>query len=129
MRISDWSSDVCSSDLAQRAPAHRRIFLLRAALDIHIGQRLVAADVDGAEDHRPAARRVEHVAIEPLLTVARWQGRRHEELEFGSEQPDAARASTVAARNVCALPRIDHPLARTDTLYTPGPRAASRAGG
>src|SRR3546814_9534156 len=68
MRISDWSSDVCSSDLAQRAPAHRRIFLLRAALDIHIGQRLVAADVDGAEDHRPVARRVEHVAIEPLLT-------------------------------------------------------------
>src|SRR3546814_19758577 len=66
--------------------AHRRIFLLRADLDIHIGLRLVAADVDGAEDHRPVARRVEHVAIEPLLTVARWQGRRHEELEFGAEQ-------------------------------------------
>src|SRR3546814_957369 len=102
MRISDWSSDVCSSDLAQRAPAHRRIFLLRAALDVHIGQRLVAADVDGAEDHRPVARRVEHVAIEPLLAVARRQGRRDEKLEFGAEEPDAARPGQIERGDIFA---------------------------
>src|SRR3546814_106374 len=28
MRISDWSSDVCSSDLASKGPAWRRMFLL-----------------------------------------------------------------------------------------------------
>src|SRR3546814_8116804 len=54
---------------APRAPAHRRIFLLRAALDIPLGPPLVAAAVDGAETHRPVARRVEPVAQEPLLTV------------------------------------------------------------
>src|SRR3546814_1839339 len=45
MRISDWSSDVCSSDLRQRAPALREV--------------AVVADVDaepavGGVEHRPA---------------------------------------------------------------------------
>src|SRR3546814_10651940 len=77
---------------AQGAPTHRRILFERILVDVHIGQRLVAPDVDGAEDHRAVARRVEHIAIEALLSLALRQGGRDEELEFGAEQADAARA-------------------------------------
>ena len=47
-----------------RAPAQRRVLLLDVA---HIGQHLVAADVERAERHRLAAGGVEHGAIERQL--------------------------------------------------------------
>ena len=52
-----------------RAPAERRVFLLEVA---HIGQHLVAADIERAEGHRLLAGGVEHRAIErELLAGAR----------------------------------------------------------
>ena len=49
---------------ADRPPAHRRVLLGRRP---QIGEHLVAADVEGAEGHRPAPRGVEHRRIEGLL--------------------------------------------------------------
>ena len=53
---------------AQRAPAHGRIVLGRHA---PVGQVLVAADIERAEGHRPAAGRVEHLAVVRRLGVGR----------------------------------------------------------
>ena len=54
---------------ADRAPAERRVLLLDRA---HIGQHLVAADIERAEGHRPVAGGVEHRAVErELLADAR----------------------------------------------------------
>src|SRR3546814_6124442 len=89
---SDLQPTLAFERQAQGAPTHRRILFGRILVDVHIGQRLVAPDVDGAEDHRAVARRVEHIAIEALLSLALRQGGRAEELEFGAEQADAARA-------------------------------------
>ena len=51
------------------APAERRIFLLDVA---QIGQHLVAADIEGAEGHRPLAGGIEHGAVKrELLAGAR----------------------------------------------------------
>src|SRR3546814_20008982 len=46
MRISDWSSDVCSSDLAVKADAAAEIQRCRNAVDVHVadaGVNVVAA--------------------------------------------------------------------------------------
>ena len=59
-----------------------------AVVVAQIGQHLVAADIDRAEHHRLVARRIEHVAVEPGLALARRQGGGDQELEFGAEQPD-----------------------------------------
>src|SRR3546814_10885795 len=50
MRISDWSSDVCSSDLADGIERHRRLAIERAASERAFVQRLVAVG-----DHRDDA--------------------------------------------------------------------------
>src|SRR3546814_12156981 len=84
-----------------RSPAHRRILLHRILIDVHIGERLVPADVDGAKDHRPIARRVEYVAIEALLPLALRQRRGDQELKLGAEQSDAARAGQEIGRASC----------------------------
>ena len=44
-----------------RAPAQRRVFL---DLGAHVGQHLVAADVEGAEGHRLGAGGIEHRAVQ-----------------------------------------------------------------
>src|SRR3546814_10435437 len=46
MRISDWSSDVCSSDLLQQRPQGRAIEIRQAAAVAHAG--VVDEDVDDA---------------------------------------------------------------------------------
>ena len=92
---------------AQRAPAHGRI--LRFVADVgQIGQRLVAADVDRAEDDRLSVGRSEHLGIEPLLAVAAGQRRGNEELELGSEQADAVRARRLEVRRILGKAGIDH---------------------
>src|SRR3546814_16715804 len=48
MRISDWSSDVCSSDLARRAPADVGVVAARADVE----QQLLAGIVEHRRDHR-----------------------------------------------------------------------------
>ena len=49
---------------ADRAPAERRVLLLDVA---HVGQHLVAADIERAEGHRLVAGGVEHGAVEREL--------------------------------------------------------------
>ena len=94
---------------AERAPAHGGIVLqLLVAIPLHIGQRLVAADIDGAENDWPVARRVQHILVKPLLLFALRQGRGHQELELGAEQADAIRADQVQRLRVFAQARIDH---------------------
>src|SRR3546814_1183665 len=67
LRISDWSSDVCSSDLAQRPgelrqaealarprrPALQQVLLAGARLRLHLGFVALPVDRD-ARRHRPA---------------------------------------------------------------------------
>src|SRR3546814_15634537 len=50
MRISDWSSDVCSSDLADLELAARQLGLLWPPAGVHVGARLASGRhaVDGA---------------------------------------------------------------------------------
>src|SRR3546814_9938288 len=57
MRISDWNSDVCSSDLAEvpHQLLHARLGLGRERdLDIALPQRLAGLVLDGAEHALPA---------------------------------------------------------------------------
>ncbi len=56
-----------------RAPAERRVLLDDG---LHIGQRLVAADVEGAERHRLGAGGIEHRAIERQLLAGAGQALR-----------------------------------------------------
>src|SRR3546814_10156622 len=58
MRISDWSSDVCSSDLLGHAAADRRLHHVLGAVDVgaHAFERVVLGD-----RHMLQRRRVHHV--------------------------------------------------------------------
>src|SRR3546814_17909539 len=69
---------------------------------------LVPADVGGAKDPRPIARRVEYVAIEALLPLALRQRRGDQELKLGAEQSDAARAGQVERRDILTQSRVYH---------------------
>src|SRR3546814_1656834 len=77
MRISDWSSDVCSSDLA----VHRRLGCLLAQLFLHVEERgnVVGAAVD-QQDDVPAELRA-HRGSRVLTRLERQRGpgevRRH----------------------------------------------------
>src|SRR3546814_12794000 len=67
MRISDWSSDVCSSDLARRAlPAdaeHPRVLVDLAALNLQDGQRNEAKNLlQQVLDGRQATPEIEALA-------------------------------------------------------------------
>ena len=66
----------------------RRVFLLDVT---HVGQDLVAADIEGSEHHRLATRRVEHGTIERLLLAHPRHRRRYHELQLGAKEPDAGR--------------------------------------
>src|SRR3546814_15822950 len=72
---SDLQQTLAFERQAQGAPTHRRILFERIHVDVHIGQCLVAPDVDGAEDHRAVARRVEHSAIAALRSEERREGK------------------------------------------------------
>ena len=85
-----------------RAPAERRILLLDVA---HIGQHLVAADVERAEGHRLVAGGVEHGAVERVLLAGAREIRRHHELQLGAEQADAGGAGIDDVRQVDAQAR------------------------
>ena len=80
-----------------RAPAQRRVLLFDIA---HVGQHLVAADIEGAEGHRLFAGGVEHGAIERKLLAGARQRIRHHELQFGAEQADAGGAGILDMRQV-----------------------------
>ena len=74
---------------ADRAPAERRILLFDVA---HVGQHLVAADIERAERHRLAVGGIEHGAIERVLLAGARKIRRYHELQLGAEQADAGGA-------------------------------------
>ena len=82
---------------ANGPPAERRIFLLEP---LHIGQHLVAADVERAESDRAVAGRVEHGAVKRLLRGQAGKARGEHELQFGAEQSDRLRAGLVEMRQV-----------------------------
>src|SRR3546814_8866750 len=62
MRISDWSSDVCSSDLAQRM-AHRPDMLGRTRRHVADAEMLEHAERDGGEEALRLRRPEEHDLI------------------------------------------------------------------
>ena len=80
-----------------RAPAERGIFLDHG---LHIGQRLVATDVEGAECHWLGASGVQHRAIECELVAGARQALADHELQFGAEQADAGAAGIVDMRQI-----------------------------
>ena len=80
-----------------RAPAERRVLFLEGA---HVGQHLVAADIEGAEGDRLVAGGVQHRAIERKLLAGARKIRRHHELQFGAEQADAGGAGFLDMRQV-----------------------------
>src|SRR3546814_13218129 len=71
MRISDWSSDVCSSDLAARA------------LQFAHGRRFPAAQIGGLHDRHPRARG-RGAGVRSPLSVAVDRPRPVPPLEIGS---------------------------------------------
>ena len=96
-----------------RAPAQRGIFLDHG---LHIGQRLVAADVQRTERHGLCAGRIQHRAIQRELVGRARQALPDHELQFGSEQPDAGAAGIVDMRQVDRKARIDHQFDRLAVL-------------
>ena len=96
-----------------RAPAQRRVLLLDVA---HIGQHLVAADVEGAEGHRLVAGGVEHGAVERELLGGARERRRHHELQLGAEQADAGGAGLGDVRQVDREAGIEHQRHRLAVL-------------
>ena len=96
-----------------RAPAERRVLL---GLVAHVGQDLVAADIERAERHRLVLRGIEHRAVErELIADARHLGRDHE-LQFGAEQADAAGAGLGEMRQVDQQAGVDHQRDRLAVL-------------
>src|SRR3546814_17822693 len=121
MRISDWSSDVCSSDLAvERAEAMRALRHLRRAHErscaeqesAHIGLvGTVAIDFDrGATNELAARRRLDDIGHRPV--------ERHAEIE--RERVGLARGQERPARP----PLAERPRSRA----AHGPPEASRGG-
>src|SRR3546814_14514434 len=75
MRISDWSSDVCSSDLDRRAAdgVHRTLFVDRLANDVE----------DAAERLRAAGHRYLRAGVGDGLAPGQAVGRVHRDREDG----------------------------------------------
>src|SRR3546814_20343442 len=77
LRISDWSSDVCSSDLGHRFVIHsegwrRRPALMARAFSSDLRQRVVEA-VDSGMSRRAAAGRFEIGISTAINWVRRWR--------------------------------------------------------
>src|SRR3546814_12198155 len=84
MRISDWSSDVCSSDLPKRRPG-RRTRANQLAIDPHlrpiVGEELGEASIDDAIGiaHMQRHAEVDERAAAAAEAVVGW--RTHQEIE------------------------------------------------
>src|SRR3546814_19320961 len=80
MRISDWSSDVCSSDLAELAPG------LAAGVDFGVGAVGVVADADKHRRHDQEGHEPDDVvAVVPDRFHDAVAGARSEERRVGKE--------------------------------------------
>src|SRR3546814_18080461 len=106
MRISDWSSDVCSSDLHAKAPC-RLDMLLR-----HIGLGAMRRDA-----HRAHAKIIGALEIMDGADAGEPQGGEHAMLKHLGDRPDPVQVGVrpepiVDARSLQAVPIRD--LARID---------------
>ena len=108
---------------ADRAPAERRVLLLDVA---HVGQHLVAADVERAEGHRLVAGGVEHRAIERQLLAGARKLRRHHELQFGAEQADAGGAGLGECGRSTSRPALIISVDGSPSLVTHGLSRSAR---
>src|SRR3546814_5572522 len=79
MRISDWSSDVCSSDLVARLFAHRRP-----------DQRLVRVGEAGALEIGHRVRLAPHDVVEDPIAIVLERGADAENIVIAADHPDAA---------------------------------------
>ena len=99
------------------APAQRRIFLLDVA---HVGQHLVAADIERAEGHRLVVGRIENRPVERVLLARPREVRRDHELQLSPEQADAGGARIGDMRQVDAQAGIDQQRDFFAVLVTQG---------
>src|SRR3546814_6180582 len=119
MRISDWSSDVCSSDLQvmelqQRLILHQRI-ARELALELFAERKV--ADLPHAMDHDDLVEAVIDVGVAREAEEGREDraGREHEQPPAGGQRVGDERAGRLAAEI--------HRIARLDTLQTRRTRA------
>src|SRR3546814_1172033 len=93
MRISDWSSDVCSSDLQRHGVAGHQLGAARAGSDGAVDAAVVVqvAEVE--------LQRVEPVALDrrEVAVAQQWPGVMHAECPCLDWRVDAARGGTAAA--------------------------------
>src|SRR6185437_9472900 len=108
---------------AKRAPSERGVRLLEA---LHIGQELVAADVEGAEGDLPIAGGVEDGAVELLLRAGPGKTGREHELQFGAEEADRLRPGLGEVRHVDEEPCV-HVEADRYAVEADGRRVAKGA--
>src|SRR3546814_19199663 len=67
MRISDWSSDVCSSDLRMPEPQHH---LEQTARDLQLAlDRLVGIGIGAERNHRTLVARLAQLGIEQRRSI------------------------------------------------------------
>ncbi len=88
---------------ADAAPAERRVVFRVLA---HVGQHLVAADVERAEDDGLACCALDDGAIDLGLPVEPREGRRHHELKLGAEEADTFRARLLELRQIIGQARV-----------------------
>src|SRR3546814_3161727 len=82
MRISDWSSDVCSSDLVAKLTAYER----------YIIERLKASAAIGAGDYKSALASYEKVIVSPELPAEEKVGVLDSYVKLAYTAKDYARA-------------------------------------
>src|SRR3546814_1905897 len=102
MRISDWSSDVCSSDLGRHQPAPAVVVVLGAhALEGHAGEP--AAGVDEGLGHAEIEDRdafVHRVLLLPRAGLHLVEARAHQHLDVATAEP--ARGAAAVHRGIAA---------------------------
>src|SRR3546814_14960273 len=84
MRISDWSSDVCSSDLVARLFAHRRP-----------DQRLVRVGEAGALEIGHRVRLAPHDVVEDPIAIVLERGADAENIVIAADHPDRSEERRV----------------------------------
>ena len=88
-------------------PAHCRIVFCGVR---QVGQYLVAADIQGAKDHRTVLGLIEYAPIELGLLVDAGKAVPHHERDLGAKEPDALGPRRLQLRQVDQQPGIQQQL-------------------
>src|SRR3546814_4938963 len=108
MRISDWSSDVCSSDLSKKSPG----VTASATLSITLFSTIIAP-------RRAASAAMLDGSFSPVIAACRYSGDSHE----GGQQPCAPPRSEEHTSELPSLMRISYAVfclkKQTQTHRTP----------